>query len=231
MDDRAMVHKLGIPPPSDEDVQMSPEITRSQNSSNRIQTQNTNSGLTLNSSAGLPNLQPSSNPKSLPQTITLMPAVAIIIGTIIGTGIFKSPHTIVKEVNSVGMTLVVWVLCGILSQFAALCYLELGLMLKKSGGEYTYLQHTFGNRISYVLAVLYSLVTRPVGSALVAITFADYITADYFTDSGHWVTVAFSLFLIWTTTLVNCYSTTLALKLQQVYTVMQWPTKINRRKS
>ena len=66
-----MVHKLGIPPPSDEDVQMSPEITRSQNSSNRIQTQNTNSGLTLNSNAGLPNLQPSSNPKSLPQTITL----------------------------------------------------------------------------------------------------------------------------------------------------------------
>ena len=88
--------------------------------------------------SNLGRLSSSSNPKELPKTITLMPAVAIIIGTIIGTGIFKSPHTIVKEVNSIGMTLVVWLLTGLLSQFAALCYLELGLMLKKSGGEYTY---------------------------------------------------------------------------------------------
>ena len=133
-----MVNKLGLPPLSDEEVQIYPETSRSSNLPiSSTQTSNLTSSNTQNPS-NLPNIQPSSNPKSLPQTITLLPAVSIIIGTIIGTGIFKSPHTIVKEVNSVGLTLLVWILTGILSQLAALCYLELGLMLKKSGGEYTY---------------------------------------------------------------------------------------------
>lgn len=117
---------------------------------------------------------------SLPKSINLLSAVAIIIGTIIGTGIFMSPHTIVENVESVGATMLVWLLTGFLAWMGALCYLEFGLMISKSGAEYAYLQYSFGNLVAYVISFVYTLVIKPVAGAIIAVTFADYLSADYF---------------------------------------------------
>ena len=69
----------------------------------------------------------------LKRTVGLVEGISLIVGIMIGSGIFASPRSVAKKSKSVGMSLLVWSGCGLIAIFGALSYLELGLMFQGSG--------------------------------------------------------------------------------------------------
>lgn len=116
----------------------------------------------------------------LGKKVTLLRGIAIIIGTIIGAGIFISPKGILKNSGSIGVSLLVWIACGLLSLFGALCYAELGTCIKKSGGHYTYIMAAFGPQMAFIRLWVELIALRPAGLAVISLAFGQYILEPLF---------------------------------------------------
>ena len=95
-------------------------------------------------------------------------AAAIVIGTMIGTGIFIVPSAMARDAGSVGLVFAVWIAGGVLSLFGALTYAELGAALPEAGGEYAYLSRGFSERWGYLFGWMHSIVGRPCSIATIA---------------------------------------------------------------
>ena len=89
-------------------------------------------------------LEASSSQLELKRDLGVWSAAAIVVGTVIGSGIFLVPNAMVKNVGSPGMVFAVWIFGGILTLFGALSYAELAAALPQAGGEYVYLREAYG---------------------------------------------------------------------------------------
>ncbi len=120
----------------------------------------------------------------LRRQITLPYASAIMIGIIIGSGIFVSPISFVINCGSVGASLIMWVVSGLLTLFVALCFNELGGIYPDSGGEYNFLKHVVGRPYAFLCAWMHLWIIQPSFYALLALTATDYIFYAMFPDCG-----------------------------------------------
>jgi len=120
-----------------------------------------------------------SHPHSTPGPLAVLglkEAVAIIVGIVIGAGIFKAPSLVAGMAGSTGWMLGAWALGGLISLIGALCYAELATAFPHAGGDYHFLRLAFGRRLSFLFAwARFSVITT--GSiALLAFVFGDYMT-------------------------------------------------------
>ena len=106
----------------------------------------------------------------------LREAVAIIVGIVIGAGIFKAPSLVAGMAGSPTWMFVAWALGGLVSLVGALCYAELATAYPHAGGDYHFLRRAYGRGVSFLFAwARFSVITT--GSiALLAFVFGDYLS-------------------------------------------------------
>lgn len=114
----------------------------------------------------------------LPRKLGLLDAALIVIGIVIGSGIFLLPNLIARHVASGSVIITVWIVAGVLSYFGALAYAELGAMMPDTGGQYVYLREAYGPLCAFLCGWVFVLAVLPGGTAFLAVGFSIYL--DHF---------------------------------------------------
>jgi len=156
----------------------------------------------------------------LKKTMSMLNGVTVIVGSIIGSGIFVSPSGVLKNTGSVNMALCVWVASGIFSLIGATCYAELGCMIKNSGADYAYIMITFGRLLAFLRLWVESIIIRPGTIAIVSMTFSIYALKPIFPecdppeDAVRYLAALAICFL----SFINCWSVKWATFIQDIFT-------------
>jgi APA family basic amino acid/polyamine antiporter len=106
-------------------------------------------------------------PGDLPRVLGVSHATAIVVGTIIGSGIFLVPQEMMRAVGSSSMVYLAWIVGGLLSLFGAMTYAELGAMMPATGGEYVYLRGAYGDLPAFLYMWTWFSVAKPASIASV----------------------------------------------------------------
>jgi|ERR1711892_252729 len=155
----------------------------------------------------------------LKRTVGLFSGISLIVGTMIGSGIFVSPTGLLDRTGSVGMSLVVWVACGVVSMLGALAYSELGTMIQSSGAEYAYFMEAFGPFSAYMFSWMTTMIIKPSQLAIICMSFAAY-AVEAFTfecEPDDWIVQVTAAATVMVVTFVNCWSVELATSVQNVF--------------
>ncbi|MFO7180894.1 MAG: amino acid permease [Pseudomonadota bacterium] len=111
----------------------------------------------------------------LPRRLGVLSAMAIVVGSTIGSGIFRTPAVVATGVGSVVAFLLAWVLGGVVALCGALSYAELSAMMPRSGGSYVYLRRAYGPLVAFLFGWAQLWVLRPCAFGAIAITSSAYL--------------------------------------------------------
>lgn len=144
---------------------------------------------------------PSSGPASLVRRLGLFDVTMIVMGGIVGSGIFINPYVVARQVHSPLLILGAWLAGGLIALVGAFAYAELAARLPAVGGQYAYIRDAFHPAFAFVYGWGLLLVTQTGGMAAVAVTFAHYFLELTHLPLASWLVAVLALAFL---TILNC---------------------------
>lgn len=113
-------------------------------------------------------------PAAPKRQLTLLDSICIIVGIIIGSGIYKSTPLIASNVADLNQLIGLWLFGGFIALVGALCYAELATTYPQDGGDYIFLTKSFGRRTGFLFSWAEFWIIRPGNVGMMAYVFAEY---------------------------------------------------------
>jgi APA family basic amino acid/polyamine antiporter len=155
----------------------------------------------------------------LPRTLGLIDSAAIVLGIVIGAGIFLAPRLVAQAMPSPPLILAVWITSGVLVFFGALAYAEMGAMIPETGGHYVYLRECYGPLAGFLCGWTFALVVLSAAMAWLAVSFS--ITLGYFAGLSPLLSKLIALALITALSTVNYLGIRLGAAVQKLLTPLK----------
>jgi basic amino acid/polyamine antiporter, APA family len=146
-------------------------------------------------------------------------AIAIIVGIVIGAGIFKTPSMVAGITGDIGWMMSVWIIGSVISMAGALCYAELATTYPHAGGDYHFLFKAYGKNASFLYGWAKATVINTGSIALLAFVFGDYMTKVL--PLGDYSAVIWALLIVIGLTLVNLIGIHASANVQTILTVLE----------
>ena len=168
--------------------------------------------------------------EQLKRSLTFYDGCGIVIGIMIGSGIFSSPGLAMERAGSAGLVLLAWVAAGALVANTILTYSELAAMIPTAGGDFDYLRRAYGDKAAFAFAWFNFWVSKPGSQAIIARVCADYLVALLYGDlnqSNHdnndheMGSKAIAVILIAILTLINCLGVRESANVQNILTSLK----------
>lgn len=133
--------------------------------------------------------------------LSMTDAIAIIVGIVVGAGIFRTPSLVAANTESSTWFLLTWMLGGLVSFIGALCYAELTTTYSHTGGDYHFLKQAFGRRLSFLFAWARMSVIQTGSIALLAFIIGDYLAEIY--SFGEYTSALYAVLVVIVLTGIN----------------------------
>jgi len=154
----------------------------------------------------------------LVRQLGLFDATMLVMGGIVGSGIFINPYVVAQQVHTPALILGAWIFGGIIGVGGAFIWAELAAILPEVGGQYAYLREAYHPAVAFLYGWVLLLVIQTGGMAAVSITFARYFLELTGMHSPDWIVATVALSIL---TLVNCLGVKTGGRTQSVLMVMK----------
>jgi APA family basic amino acid/polyamine antiporter len=155
----------------------------------------------------------------LPRRLTFFDGAALLVGSVIGSGIFVVPSLIAQRVPEPGLVIAIWIFSGLLVLCGALTLAELGAMLPHSGGMYVYMREAYGPFWAFLYGWTIMLVAIP--GAIAALTTAFLLYLKLFVPMTLWVEKALGIGILLGLAAVNVRSAKQGAGVQNLFTILK----------
>jgi APA family basic amino acid/polyamine antiporter len=142
----------------------------------------------------------------------------LVMGGIVGSGIFMNPYVVAQRVHTPALIMAAWILGGLVGVGGAFIYAELAATLPAVGGQYAYLREAYHPAVAFLYGWVLLLVIQTGGMAVVSITFARYLVELTGLHAREWMVAAAALTAL---TLVNCFGVKIGGRTQSAFMVMK----------
>lgn len=155
------------------------------------------------------------------KSLTYLNGLSLIVGLIIGSGIFSSPSQVNSNAGSPGASLIVWGIAGLLAWTGAASYAELGGAIPLNGGSQIYLSKIFGELPGFLFTWCAVLVLKPGSAAIISIIFGEYVVRAFVgadaVSVSPWINKAVAFGGLLFVTLFNCISTKIGTRIGDLF--------------